>query len=80
MEDNKKTKKPDALKRLLSVIKSWKNLTITKKPDSPDFEKYRNWNQTESEYEKEQKEWMKKFKKKQLIALLEQPAKYIPKL
>ena len=64
MKENKKTEKPDTLQKLISVIKSWKNLTIIKKPDTPDFKKFPKWNQTENEYQKEQKEWMKKFKKK----------------
>lgn len=64
MEDDKKTEQPDVLKKLLSVFKSWKNITIQKKPKKPDFTGYSDWKQTETEYQQEQKEWMEKFKKK----------------
>ncbi len=47
--------------KIISIIKSWKKLKLTQKPIIPKFDNFPNWNQTETEYQAEQKKWLNKI-------------------
>ncbi len=52
------------LNKILSIIRSWKKLKVLKKPASPNFDFYSNWNQNEAEYQAEQTKWINGIKGK----------------
>ena len=60
--ENTHIQKKRPKKQIDKLIAFFKNLNVkTPKSDSPD---YSSWDQTESEYQKEQAEWLEAVKKK----------------